>query len=70
MLGGYPLLMRLIKLNPFVYVVEGYRDCYINGVWFWERGLYTLYFWAVTLALGWAGFRVFKKLRVHFSDVL
>ncbi|HIV23141.1 MAG TPA: ABC transporter permease [Candidatus Merdiplasma excrementigallinarum] len=70
MLGGYPLLMKLIKLNPFVYVVEGYRDCYINGVWFWERGLYTLYFWAVTLALGWAGFRVFKKLRVHFSDVL
>ena len=44
MLGGYPLLMRLIKLNPFVYVVEGYRDCYINGVWFWERGLYNAVF--------------------------
>lgn len=70
MLGDKPMLMRLVKLNPFVYIVQGYRDCYINGAWFWEQGWYTLYFWAVTLLLGWFGFRIFKKLRVHFSDVL
>lgn len=70
MLGDHPALMKIVKLNPFVYIVQGYRDCYINGVWFWEHGLYTLYFWSVTLFLGWFGFRIFKKLRVHFSDVL
>ena len=70
MLGGHPLIIKLLKLNPLVYIVDGYRDCYINGVWFWEHGLYTLYFWVVTILLGLFSSRVFKKLRVHFSDVL
>ena len=70
MLGDHPLLMKLIRLNPFVYIVQGYRDCYIQGTWFWEHGWYTLYFWAVTAFLGWFGFHIFKKLRIHFSDVL
>lgn len=70
MLGNHPALMKLIKLNPFVYVVQGYRDCYINGVWFWQHWEYTLYFWAVTLLIGCFSFHIFKQLRVHFSDVL
>lgn len=70
MLGNHPLLLRLVQLNPVVYLVQGYRDCYINGVWFWERWQYGLYFWCVTAFLGWLGLRVFRKLRVHFPDVL
>mgnify|MGYP000047731772 CR=1 FL=1 len=70
MLGDHPLLMKLVRLNPMVYIVEGYRDCYINGVWFWEKWQYGLYFWAVTIVLGLFGFKIFKKLRIHFSDVL
>lgn len=70
MLGKHPLLLRLVQLNPVVYLVQGYRDCYINGVWFWERWQYGLYFWCVTAFLGWLGLRVFRKLRVHFPDVL
>ena len=69
-LAEHPLLQKLILINPFVYIVQGYRSCYMGGEWFWENWTYTLYFWGVTLVIGWFGFRVFHKLRVHFSDVL
>lgn len=60
----------ILKLNPMYYVVQGYRDSFMDGVWFWERPTMTIYFWVVTLIIGIIGFNIFRKLRVHFSDVL
>ena len=70
MLVEYPLVFRILKLNPVYYVVTGYRDAFINKNWFWERPLWTLYFWCFTAAAFLFGDWVFKKLRVHFADVL
>ncbi len=67
-LGG--ILVKIFKLNPMYYIVEGYRDSLINGVWFWEHPLLTIYFWCFTLIMLFVGRRVFMKLRVHFADVL
>lgn len=63
-------LQILFKLNPFYYIVEGYRDVFIHKVWFWERPMLTIYFWVVTIVIGLIGYVVFKKLKPHFSDVL
>ena len=60
----------LLKLNPLYYVVQGYRDSFMDGIWFFERPKMTIYFWVVTLIIGVIGFTVFRRLRVHFSDVL
>lgn len=60
----------LLKLNPMYYIVEGYRDTFINGVWFWERYNQTIYFWIVSFGLFILGNLVFKKLKNHFADVL
>ena len=57
-------------LNPLTYIVEGYRDAVYGGGWFFARPLWTGYFWGVTLSLFWLGRAVFKKLKVHFADVL
>ncbi len=65
-----PWVLPILKLNPFYYIVAGYRDSMLTGNWFWERPRLTLYFWAVTLVIGLAGLKVFKRLRPHFSDVL
>lgn len=65
-----PVLITIFKLNPMYYVVSGYRDALINQVWFWERPQTTLYFWIVALAVLVAGVKIFKRLRVHFADVL
>ena len=65
-----PWFVTILKLNPFYYVVAGYRDSMLTGNWFWERPKLGIYFWVVTLVIGLVGFRVFKRLRPHFSDVL
>jgi teichoic acid transport system permease protein len=60
----------VLKLNPFYYIVAGYRDSMLTGNWLIERPTLGLYFWSVTIVLMLIGLKVFKKLRPHFSDVL
>lgn len=60
----------ILKLNPMYYIVEGYRDSLINKVWFWERFNMTIYFWIVCIGVFSVGTLIFKKLKVHFADVL
>lgn len=70
MLASHPLIYKILKLNPIYYVVSGYRDAFIYKRWFWEHPLWTLYFWCFTAAAFLFGTWVFKKLKVHFADVL
>ena len=32
-----PWVATVLKLNPFYYIVAGYRDSMLTGNWFWER---------------------------------
>lgn len=69
-LNNYPLLQMVFKLNPLYYIVYGYRDALFYKVAFWQRWELTVYFWVITLILLGSGLHVFKKLKVHFADVL
>lgn len=60
----------IVKLNPAVYIVEGYRDSIINHIGFWEKPYETLYFWTFTAIMLWSGIKVFKKLKPHFAEVV
>ncbi len=59
-----------LKLNPLVYIVEGYRSAVYGGTWFFQDFFSTMYFWIVTVVLFGIGAAVFKRLKVHFADVL
>lgn len=61
---------NLVKLNPAYYIVDGYRNTFINEVWFWERPMVGAYFLFVTCFFMITGAIVFKRLRPHFADVL
>ena len=63
-------VLAILKINPMYYIVQGYRDCLINKVWFFERGADSIRFWIITLLIIGAGFLLFKKLKPHFADVL
>lgn len=65
-----PKIVMLIKLNPLVYIVNGYRSAIYEKTWFFQDLGYTLYFWGVTVVLFGIGAMVFKRLKVHFADVL
>lgn len=60
----------IIKLNPMHYIVEGYRDTFINHIWFFDKYFQTIYFWIIALGVFSIGAIVFKKLKPHFADVL
>lgn len=65
-----PWVQNILKLNPMFYICRGYRDCFIDHVWFWQRGYTNLFFWAVTAICFVAGAYLFRKLRPQFADVL
>lgn len=60
----------LLKLNPLVYIVSGYRSAIYEHTWFWEDFYSTMYFWIITMVLFGLGALIFKRLKVHFADVL
>lgn len=70
MLITHPHLQYIIKLNPFAYIVDGFRDTLINHIPFWHFYNQTIYFWVFVLAIYWLGNKIFNKLRPHFADVL
>lgn len=59
-----------LKINPLVYIVNGYRSAVYERQWFFEDFFSTMYFWIVTVVLFGIGALVFKRLKVHFADVL
>ncbi len=65
-----PTLQIIFKLNPMYYVVDGFRDALLGKDWFWDKPVWTTYFWIIVVILFAFGATVFKKLKVHFADVL
>ncbi|MDU5721949.1 ABC transporter permease [Clostridium butyricum] len=60
----------ILKLNPIYYLVEGYRDCFVNHIWFWEKYNQTMYFWVLTIVFIFIGSIIYNRLKPHFADVL
>lgn len=60
----------LFKLNPVFYIVNGYRSALLEKAWFWEDFYSTMFFWIVTAVAFGVGALIFKRLKVHFADVL
>lgn len=61
---------KILKLNPLVYIVNGYRSAVYGREWFFQDFFSTLYFWMFTVLVFGLGTMVFKRLKVHFADVL
>ena len=60
----------IVKLNPVFYIIEGYRDSFINKIWFFDKPILSLYFWALMIVLLFLGSKVFNKMRPQFADVI
>ncbi|TCP19002.1 teichoic acid transport system permease protein [Scopulibacillus darangshiensis] len=66
------LIQKLLMLNPFYYVVEGYRSALLgkSGWYLIDHAGYTLYFWVVVIVLLSIGSAIHLKFRDHFVDYL
>ena len=63
-------LITVVKLNPLVYIVNGYREAIYGDLWFFEHFYSSTYFWIFVVTLFCIGSLIFKRLKVHFADVL
>ncbi|MCL1990904.1 MAG: ABC transporter permease [Defluviitaleaceae bacterium] len=61
-------LGAVLRLNPFHYIVSGFRSALLYQENFWERGDQTIFFWAFTLLVGLVGAHLHLKFRARFSD--
>lgn len=64
------ILAFILKLNPIFYIMEQYRNALIHHEWFWNDFYWTAYFWGINFILIGIGLVLFKKLKVHFADVI
>lgn len=69
--ASMPLVAQtLLKINPVYYIVDGFRDALLAKVWFWDKPVWTAWFWIFTIAAYYLGTSVFYKLKPHFADML
>lgn len=72
---NFPGAMKeILKYNPLYYIVQGYRDAFIDRVWFWDRIVeqtkMCMYYWILVLVMLVISAYTYKKLKTSFMDVL
>lgn len=63
-------VVKYFKLNPIYYLVEGYRDMFVNHIWFWQKYHQTPYFWLLIFIILIIGVFIYNRLRPFFADTL
>lgn len=64
------VLVSVIKMFPFYYVLETFRDTFLFKHWFWEQGSNALFFWLLTLLMLMVGSMVQLRFRDRFIDMV
>lgn len=71
LLENFPTLMRIMMLNPILYLINGYRAAFFGTEWYFiTEWKYTVYFWVLVVVLLWIGSKLHIKFRRHFIDYL
>ncbi|MHC5268039.1 ABC transporter permease [Enterococcus sp. LJL98] len=63
-------MVKILKLNPIYYIIEGFRDAFLGRAWFWEKTTYGLIFWGMVLILMILGTHLHMKFRAKFVDYI
>ena len=63
-------LKKLLMLNPVTFITTGFRNCFINHVWFFEQPKRLLYFVIITAIMLVIAIWTYKRLRKEIPDVL
>jgi ABC-type polysaccharide/polyol phosphate export systems, permease component len=63
-------LIQSQLINPFYYLIEGFRDIAFGRAWFWEKGMYNVGFILLMIAILIIGSNMHMKIRDRISDYL
>lgn len=64
----YAIWGELLKLNPLIYIIQGFRDTFVLGNT--QKIEYGFYYWILVFAVFWLGCFVQKRLQKFYSDFI
>jgi len=64
------ILSTIFKMNPFYYIVSGYRDALVYQKWFWETPALTCYFWIFVMIVMLGSIKTYNRMKLHFADLI
>lgn len=71
LLAEFPVIMKIMMLNPLYYLIEGYRAAFFGTEWYFiTHWQYTLYYWGLVFVLFVIGSVLHVKFRRYFIDYL
>ncbi|MDN6736245.1 MAG: ABC transporter permease, partial [Tetragenococcus koreensis] len=62
--------VKILRLNPIYYIIDGFRDSFLSREWFFEKATYTLIFWGIVLTMLILGSHLHMKFRAKFVDYI
>lgn len=65
-----PILKKILMINPITFLITGFRNCFINKVWFWQSPKTLLCFIVILFIMLMLALWVYKRLRKEIPDVL
>lgn len=70
-MGNIPSwFIRMTDLNPFSYILTGFRYTFFSQHFFWEHWETTAFFWLLVLLLALVSSHLHLKLRAKFIDLI
>lgn len=63
-------LRFILRLNPVTYLIDGFRHCFIDHVWFWEKPMALLNFMLVYLLFVFLGIKIYSRTERTITDIL
>ena len=63
-------LKKVLRFNPVTFIVSGYRNCFINKIWFWQQPKRLLYFLVALTIMTILALWAYRKVRKDIPDVL
>ena len=63
-------LRFILRLNPITYLIDGFRYCFIDHVWFWGEPMSLLRFMLVYLLFVFLGVKIYSRTEKTITDVL
>ncbi|WP_081895991.1 ABC transporter permease [Weissella ceti] len=64
------IVTAVLKLSPFNYVVNTFRDTFLYHQWFWETPGYTLFFWGLVALMMFVGAFMHIRFRGSFTELV
>ena len=65
-----PWIKTVLMINPVTFLIEGYRNCFVNQVWIWEQPKRLMYFVIILFVLVLLAIWTYRRLRKEIPDVL